>query len=389
MGKNIFIIILIAAGISVFYGVRYVKTPVNTEVAYITKCEESIRADALIIKNESVNTAENGGMVYAYVSDGDRVGKNRKIATVYGSSVNADVLKELNNTDKKIQNIKTNSLQSTNSNLPEESLVMSYVNNITEAVYDGNISEIYKIKSEIKDVRAGQKNSDNAELAELEGKKEELENKISGKKYDIYSKIAGVFINATDGLENIITPDNMLNMSIADFDSLISSTAKPSSSEISIGDDICKIVDNNRWYTALKTETDKLSNTKVGDSVTLRFDAAPSAEISAEVYAISEEENGSVILFIKCEKYINGILALRSSGVEVVLRNYTGYRLPIYAIRVQDNQTGVMVEETLSEVFKPCEVVYTDEDEEFVIIRSPEDSANEIKQNDKIIIGEK
>jgi putative membrane fusion protein len=392
MKKGFLLIILISAAVVVFYGARYVKSPVSTEVAYITKCEESIEGEAFIVKNETVNTALGGGMLYTYATDGERVGKNRKIASIYNSSVNTDLLKELNNIDKKIQSIKTNSSKSTqNSDTSDESLVLTYTNDIFDAVYDGNISEIYNIKSDIKAVRegGGEQTTESDDLESLESKRETIESKIGNMKNDVYSQTAGVFVSGTDGFEDILTEQTMLNMTVSDFDALSRDIEYTQPSSVSKGDKICKIVDNNKWYIVLKTESEKLENSKVGDSVTLKFDAVPGTEVSANIYSISAEENGEVLLFIECEKYIDGIFSIRYSDVEVVLRQYTGYRIPIYAIRVQDNQTGVMVSKNLNEVFKPCEIVYTDEEEGFVVIRSLDGTSDEIEQNDTIIIGEK
>ncbi|MCH5185554.1 MAG: hypothetical protein J1F64_05445 [Oscillospiraceae bacterium] len=392
MRRGIFLILLVTMGVVIFYGVRYVRAPVNTETAYVTEYEESISGDAFLIKNESVNTASKSGMIYTYFSDGERVGKQRKIVTIYNASVDTDILKEINNIDKKIQSIKANASKTMqNSDMSDESIVINCINNVAEAVYNGDIGEIYSIKSEIKAIRQGNTeiNKEEEDLKELQNKKAALESKIGTLKSDIYSKEAGVFINGTDGFEDILTPESMENMTVADFDALSRDIDRVIPTSVTGGDKICKTVDNNRWYIVMKTSADKLSESKAGDSVVLRFSFAPDSEVSAEIYLISGEENGEVLLFIKCEKYVEGIFSLRQCEVEVILNSYTGYRVPIYAIRVKDNQTGVMISKNTEDVFKPCRIIYTNEAEGFVIITSDDDTLGEIRQNDIIVVGEK
>lgn len=390
MKKNFFLIILTAAAIAVFYGVRYVRLPVDTEVAYITKCEEKISGSAFFIRNESVSKANKSGMLYTYPSDGDRVGKTHKIATIYNSSVNPELLQEINNIDKKIKSIKTNASQNMqNSNEPDEARIVEYTENIIDAVYEDDLREIYLIKNDIKAIRDGTVPEISDDLSELQERKDILEEKMGKSKNDIYSQQAGVFISGTDGFEHTLTPEIITNMTVSDFDALPRDIEQKRLSDVSDGDEICKVADNNEWYIVMKAESEKLSKVKKDDNVKIRFDIAPGEEVGAEIYHISNDENGYALLFIKCEKYVEEIFSARTSEIEVVLRQYTGYRVPIYAIRVENNQTGIMIKKGLDEVFKPCEIVYRNDEEGFVVIRSEENSPNEIKQNDVIILGEK
>jgi len=395
MRSNIIFIMVVFLGILVFYGVRYTEAPVPTTNAYITKCEESIRGEAFIIKKESVNKAKTDGLVYTSVNDGERVGKERKIATIYNSGVNSNTLKEIRNIDKKIQVLKDGSKNIIKSSEDsEENLVMSYIDDIENAVYNDDMSKVASIKDDIKSVKENRGTGSNDEMDNvntLTERKNMLEAQIGSKKEDIYSLTAGVFVAGTDGFEDVLTPDMMETMTISDFDNLKREINETRLSEVKKGDNVCKVIDNNKWYIVIKTEAEKLSDSKVGDKVSLKFDVMPGSEAPAEIHYISKEENGQVLLFIKCESYIKGIFSVRYSDVDVVLKHYTGIRLPIYAIRVRDNQPGVMINENYKEVFKPCKIVYTDKEEGYVIIRSSDDSSgnNDIEINDIIIVGEK
>lgn len=394
MKKSIFLIILAAVGATVFYGVRYLKTPVSAETAVVVKYEEVVTGPAFVVRNETVHTAPSNGTFYAYAVDGNRVGKNRRIASVYEGTVNTDMLQELNNIDKKIEiaEVQSSTKQiETSDSASEESKIADRRNDIIDAVYDGDIESISGYKDEIKNIRNG--NSDDGDVSELDKLREKrtsLESKIGRARVDIFSNNSGVFVASVDGYEDKLVPSEIANLTVAEFDALGTPEKAIGKTMVNIGDAVCKVVSNDIWYAAVKIKADTLSKDYgAGSSVTVRFGSVPSSEVNAQIYSVSEEENGEVIVCIKCDKYLDGIFSERYCDTEIVLKSYQGFKVPIYAIRVEDGQKGVEVEKGLETVFKPCEIVYTNEKEEFVIINSVEGASKQIEVSDRIVIGEK
>ncbi|MCX7714716.1 MAG: hypothetical protein N2171_03185 [Clostridia bacterium] len=394
MKKSIIFIILITVSAVVFYGVRYVKAPVNTQTAYITKIEETVSGNAFIVKNELVHTSQTDGTIYRYIAEGERVGKNRRIATVYEGNVNTDALQELNNIEKKIQLVKSENASSqaySTESASEESRVAICRDNILDAVYSKNISKIASYKEMIKSIRSGEyQENDNAQLEELEKKKQSLESGIGNVKNDIYSKISGVFVPCVDGYEQKLTPNSIKDFTVSAFEGLDIPSSQNVQTNVKKGDGVCKIVDNSVWYAMIEVDANQLApEYSVGSSVTVKFDALLGAETTASIYNISTEENGKIILTIKCEKYLDGIFSLRYSRAKVILKSYTGFKVPIYAVRVEDGKKGVLVEKSGAPVFKPCEILYTNDEDGFVIIQPEKNSKNPLEPMDRIFIGEK
>lgn len=394
MKKSIFLIILAAVGAVVFYGVRYMKTPVTAETAVMVKYEEVVTGPAFIVRSETVHTAPSNGTFYAYAVDGNRVGKNRRIASVYEGTVNTDMLQELNNIDKKIEiaEVQSSTKQiETSDSASEESKIAERRNDIIDAVYDENIESIAEYKDEIKNIRNGNAGSENEnELEQLKEKRESLESRIGKARVDIYSNNSGVFVAAVDGYEDKLIPSEIGNLTVADFNALNVPEKAISKTMVSIGDTVCKVVSNDVWYAAVKVKADTLSKDYgVGSNVTVRFGSIPSSEVNATICALSDEQDGEILVCIKCDEYLDGIFSERYCEAEIVLKSYQGFKVPIYAIRVEGEQKGVEVEKGLETVFKPCEIVYTNEDEEFVIINSVEGASKKLEVSDRIVIGEK
>lgn len=390
MKKSFIVIIILAVAAAVFYGVRYVKSPVDTQAAFLTTYEDKISAKAYIVKDEEVYRAETAGTVYSYEAENSRVGKSRKIATVYTASTNTDMLQELNNIDKKIAQLESQkSEEFVSDSTSVESQIEERKKAVIDAVYSRDISKINEYKTDIKNLRSGNYKQDNqsSELTELQNQKKSLETSIGNSKKDIYSSRSGIYTTGVDGMESVLTPSTAGQYTVSQFEALKDPGVVPAKTSVVSGDSVCKVVNNMKWYAMLLSDAQKLSGYKVGDSVGLKFDAMPGVEVSASIYAISPEEDGKVVLTVECTKYVEGIYSARTSELDVVLKSYTGYRVPVYAIKVQNNEKGVMVKSNNNQIFKKCEILYTNDAEGFSIIASPEDAQNPISEMDQILLG--
>lgn len=395
MKKSIIVMPLIFVAVIVIYGIRYMQTPVRTETAVMINYEETVRGDAFIVRSETVHAAPTNGTFYAYAVDGNRVGKNRRIASVYEGSVNTDTLQELNNIDKKIEILQvqasTKQIEMSDS-VSAESKIAERMDSIIDAVYEGNIADIAGYKEEIKIIRSGSGDSveSTSELDELKQKREELENKIGRSRMDIFSQDSGVFTASIDGYEDKLVPTQLKDFTVTDFDNLPVPEKAQEKTSVSSGEKICKVVDNNVWYAVVKVEAKSFPEEyEKGDRVKVRFDSLPSSEVDATIYTISPEEDGYVLISVRCDEYLEGIFSARYSGAEIILKSYQGFKVPVYAIRVEEGQQGIEVQEGAGSIFKPCEIVYTNEEEDFVIIKSPEDAKTPIEAKDIILTGEK
>lgn len=389
-------VFIVAAVIVVIcvYIAHYLDKPVETTLARMTEYEESTTADAYFVREESVYTAAASGTFYTYANEGARVGKDRLIATVYDGIVDQQSLQEINNINKKINELndynKNNSFLKDNSD--SETRLKNLKNEIIQAAQANDTSQMSKIKSSIKSIVSGDTSTDsNESIEQLENKKNTLVANLGRSKSDIYSDCSGVFSTIIDGLESELTVDKINEYTLADFDAVSDKLAEVSAkSTVLSGEPVCKVTDNHIWYVMAKLKTENTSMFEKGQKVILRFDSIPGIDAEAKVVRISSEEGSDYSLIIfECEKYIEGIFSIRQSGVEIVAKQYSGFRIPISAVRVKDGQQGVMVRYGVNEIFKPCNVIFTDRSNDTVIINAvTEGVTNPLEQFDKIVIGE-
>lgn len=392
MKKSLAVIIIVLMAVFVYFGVKQANTPIEMQQAAMVTVEQSVSGECYIVKKESVYTAENTGTFYSYKSEGERVSNNSKIAAVYNGSVNSDVLTEINNINNKISELRKKSESSSlffSDSQNSESTLDLIKNKIIADVQSGNAANIPDYYSELMQNVTGEGNGREIQIIELEDKLQSLKAGINTVSADVYADMAGVYTENVDGLEGVLTPENVMTYTVEQFNEIEKPQPAKARTSAENGDKICKVIDNHTWYIMMKANKEKLGTAKVGSKVSMAFESVSDTAFEAQIKYISPETDGECIVVLSCDRYIDGILTMRNTDVRLILKSYTGYKIPIYALRVQGSDKGVMVYEQNQEKFKKCEVIYTDEEEGFVIITSSDGTDDQIQPMDNIIIGER
>ncbi len=403
------ILIAIAAFVAlVYYCISYVRAPVSTMSAYSMTHEEVVVADAYIVRDETVYPAPASGTFYSSAVEGVRVGRNRRISTVYGADVSEEVLSELSNIDAKIETLTSTVVDGSEfmagGSSVEEKLIQ-LTDNIEEAAYNNDIEKIGEYKKEINALLSGELGTVTVdELALLKEQRAQLEREITGSKHDIYSNVAGIYSCKVDGYEDVLTPESINGLNCAGFSKIEPEEVKVQLTEeemkedkegslyVNAGDKVCKIMDNHRWYIVALANKDDVNDLKIGQKISIRFSKLPGEETVAVVKSVSSEapEQKKTVVVLECDSYSEGAFSIRAGEVEIVKKSYNGFAVPVNAIRVIDAQKGVMVRRGGSDVFKPCKILYTDESKgQAIVVPDTDDMNKTLQLYDIVIVGEK
>lgn len=393
--RGVTIILIITACVVFFYGYRYLKVPVNTMTAAITQIEDVITADAYVSRQEVVYNSQNSGTMYSYVTEGARVSKNMRIATVYRGDVDNELIQELNNIDIKIKELNDEKKKSelfVSGNRSAQSKIENIKNDVINAVIENDIGKIKQYKSEINSIYNKEEDTSEDTITELTRMKSQIEMQLGGDKSDIYSTMSGVYSRNVDGLEGVLSPDSIMNYTVNDFNSL----TKPDdvtklSNKVNSGETICKVVDNHVWYAVVTMSKKRAEEIRNKNNMLVRFDSLPGAEVSAKICYISSEadEEENVVVIFESQRFLEGVYGIRTGKMDIVVNRYTGFEVPIHSIRIVEDKKGVMISKGSSEVFCECDVIYTDMEKETAIIYPAEGAAVELSIGDKILLGEK
>ncbi len=393
MKKGLTAILLAVLCTFLIYGIRYMSSPLTTQKAVYGTYEEAVYTDCYFVRDEIVYAAGTSGTVYNHFSDGMRAGKNVLISTVYSGNVSEDVLRQLNTIDKKIENIRKSSVTVNvgNDEANVENRIESYKHGIIASAVDNDIRSVRAYTDAISSVREGVQGltaTDNVNM--LLRQKEAEEARIGGNKQEIYSESAGVFSTVLDGMEHILTPDKVREYTVADYNNIAAGDTKTANqTQVDRGDSICKIVNNHKWYVLCAISSNRVSDKEIGTSVTMRFDNIPGAEVLGRIVNVSKSQGGKSVVMIESSQYVEGAYSMRTSPMELIFKSYSGYVVPINAIRNKEGVKGVLGRRNNVEDFYPCQVIYTDENAEYVIIKTPEEAEKKLENVHEFVLGER
>lgn len=393
--KGVTITLLITLFAVLFYGYRYLKIPVETQTAMLTKLEDTVKTKAYVIREEEVFDAQISGTMYNYAQEGDRVAKNMCVSTVYRGDVEDNLIHELNNVNTRIEKLeaaKAKSEQFVTDSSSAESTAEHIKMDIINAVINNNINEIENYKNTLKALNDEQSEEYEKDLNELINKRQSIEARLSSDKSDINTTISGIFSLNVDGYEDVLTPEKIKEFTVSDFSTLTDGeVSQRTSNLVNAGEKICKVVDNHIWYAMAVVSKDIAEQIKNKKEVIVRFESLPGAEVFATIEHISQEDEMSeeALIILKSDRYLEGVYGMRTGEMEIVINRYTGYEVPIHSLRVVDDKTGVVISGGSSKIFCECDIVYSNEETGISIIYPSEGAKRKLSIGDKIVLGEK
>ncbi len=388
------ILILLFIALVVAYALRGVfGERVELEVLREGSMEDMASCTGVVVKYETVYDLPSGVSVETKAVDGQRVANGETIAAVYASQVDPAVKAKLDRVNKKIAASESNQtisatfsgdatkLESDISDEVASLISYSYKRDMEKA---GAARETIAALADRKAVVSGQKSASANTLDELKSTKQQLEAQIGAAQSTINAAGAGVFSATVDGLEKLITPYNMEELVPSSLEELIAYDKKTVKERKSTDEaQACKVIDNFRYFVAVNMPASQLAGVKKGDELTLRFNELSTNPITATVFSISAEENGQNTVVLEGTRYLDSLLEKRTVNVDVIKRQYKGYRVGVKSIRTVDGVVGVFVKRDSIMRFIPANILYNTQ--EFAIVESA-DKEKPLKLYDEVIV---
>lgn len=393
--KRFFVIVLcIAVAAIAGYGIKYALTPVNMQEIEYTTHENSIAAEGYVIREEWVMTTRNAGTFYHSVQDGERVAKDGKIGELFYGDVPEERLQELAVADSRIKNAASNSMNQSGITLDQvnvESNIFSRESDIISAAADNDILSISKYKKDINSLRKNNTLASENTVAELEERREQILREIGVSKEEITAHISGALSTYTDGYESSLALSDMANYSVAYYDSLPKDAkTEKLGDKVDVGDVVCKVINNHRFYIMTAVPTESLEDRSEGEEVKIRFKNMANVIKNGVINSISEDQGGRTLLILQCTDYIENALSYRLADVDVIFESYAGYKIPVSAIRTEEGGRQKVIG-VKAGVERDCyfDLVYTDTDGGYAIVRPAESSTYKLSDMDRIVVGER
>jgi putative membrane fusion protein len=221
-------------------------------------------------------------------------------------------------------------------------------------------------------------------LSDLIDEKEEYEKIIADNQINVKSDISGIVSYHIDGYEQFLKPENIGSFTLDEFKRLDNLELDENISSTS-GQAVAKIIDNFEWYIGFVEDAELLYNIREGNFIDVRFTGIDDEIIKGEVLRVSENENDEKLVIVKFNNYIDSFYNIRKENIDVIVKTYSGYKIPTSAIRMINNKIGIFV--TRDSVARFCEVEILSKNNDFAIIKENENGDTDgVLLYDEIII---
>lgn len=383
------IVIFVIAVAALFHASPKIVT-VPAEVATV---ENKASASGFIVRDETMYYATADGTPYYDASEGERIPKDSRIAIIFEGDVDSDLIKQLSVIDAKLDRAKENEAEGLvhkSDTGSVENDIMNQINDIYQYAEENSVRKIAGAHEAIDAFRTTGEYNSEAQRDNLENEKWlAIQNIGSGRK-EIYAGLSGVFSTYLDGLESVLTPSRIEQYSPSYIKQLANlKQEETSTSYVQTGDPICKVMNNHVWYTLVPLSADDGKKCEKGAAVTLRFNNMAGSEAKGIIDYVSEpDENGDVLVMVRCSTYIESVFSYRRADIDIIFESYTGYKVPVNAIRTDPEKQYVYGRSGNSSFMCKINVVYTDMDGQYAIIESAEDAQNKLSKAGEIVLSD-
>lgn len=380
-----FVILLIVV-FAVHQAVSSLYKPVKTETAVFSDMSDGLNITGVIIRNETLVSAGDSGVLHFIIGDGNRVAKDGVIANIYDSESASIILERIDSVNGKIADIEEmlslNNLEAADLDMINAK-VSKNLNNLIICGGNGNYDTFSDKSDELlsaynrRQAAMGETADFSAQLSALKAEKDQLAASLPAEKGTLRAEKSGYFVSKADGYETVLTCEDPEIITPEFLNGIKAET---------VGENVVgKIVSDYEWYIAAEVSVNESLNFKEGDALTIytSVKSYPKLPVTVKKINISESSGGAVVLFA-CNDMNSELASMRTGPMTVVKKEYSGLKVPTSARRVVDSKLGVYVLTGMQVKFVEVKVLFTDGD--YMICEKQTSDGNVLRLYDEVIV---
>ncbi|MFI3114990.1 MAG: HlyD family efflux transporter periplasmic adaptor subunit [Clostridia bacterium] len=343
---------------------------------------DDIESFGIFIREEEIVENSQGNYVHIDITNGSRVKKDQVIGIIYNELKYLEQSLEISQLRNKLAVIDgvATITQTVSNSLKTAVQINEGIAELSQNLDPNNLSSVDYSLSEIETIALNGAYSQMSK-AELLLEKEMIELEIAQKQAGISgamevvkASVPGNFVEMIDSYENIS------EVSVDIIREIVDEGNRNYANSTQIG----KIITDNEWKFACVVDTADVESILSASRPKLIFESMPSNEIYVEISEVINEGEQSIIIF--SGKTTNEtLLEMRSSNVQIVLRSYTGLKIPKQAVVVYDNTIGVYVLSGSRVLFKEITPIF-EKDNYYIIELNSMATSQDIIAGDRMII---
>ncbi len=349
------IVSAVAIGIMIYVGYHMVRgftSEVEAEPTYLDTFDEVASFEAYILRREHVVRAGADGIVNYLVRDGEKVAIGDSLADICrsGSTTVRERISEIDETIKELEKIDSGAAHSSTSDAVNiEAGIREILYSLSGSVSDNDIgaaiSEAGRMKAELNRhaIVTGKLEGFSDRIEELREERRALSAKLTDVAKTVMSDESAYFYYDVDGYESAFSFDDIDALTLDEIYAM--TEAQPTSPG---SDAIGKLVTDYMWYIAVPTDRASTVYFTEGEQYDVNFGSADT-KLPMTLRSVKAETSdaGRAALIFECSVLPDDFEFTRMQPVSVTVRSYTGYRVPLSAVRVVnyggEDVTGVYI----------------------------------------------
>ena len=329
MMAAIFLTVLIYFGLNL---AAYFNDPFTVAVAYDYTGENAVAVSGYVVREEEVLSGA-GELVYSSRREGERVAKGGTVAQIYSSAqalADANRLRDLTGQLEQLSYARTLTEGSQTAVRLDEEISRALIRfrgdlaagNVNAASDSGGSLRTAVLKRSYAYSGAG---SLDASIASLQDQISALASSAEAGATRITAPRAGLFSGLVDGYETVLTPQNILEMTPAQYRAI-----QPVRGAAGVG----KMIYGDSWSFLTLMRSEDVKRLEAGDTITLRFQTGLDRDVEMRTAFISGEESGVRAAVFTSDRDLNLTTLLRHQNAQIIFQSYDGVRVPRSAVRV-------------------------------------------------------
>ena len=390
-GKSYFTVILwiLLAAIAAYFGYNVVSSlyaPLMTATVTPYEAGAGYYASGFVVREEELLYSQYGTTVLN-CAEGAHVAANDTVATGYRSEDAKTRQTRIDELSGQIEQLQYawSAVSSVYDQAALDADIAGDLAQLSRYLALRDMNSVSDLSPELKGLILRRTGSDSdsgslqARISTLQAELETLEAQSAGDTSAILAGKAGTFSAAVDGYESVLTPERLMEMTVAEFESV-----QPDETDANA---IGRLVTSATWYYACVVPASELSGVEEGNRATLTFARDYYQPVTMRVARLGGNEAGSRLLVLSSDRALQNVTLLRQQSAEIVFTSYSGLRVPKSAVRVENGQTGVYILEGTLAKWKLITILH-DTGESYVVTLDTS-STNNLWPGDELIINAK
>ena len=326
---------------------RVASHSVKTMIATQQTVPETLDTEMYVIRDETMLEHTADGVVLPLAHNADRVSRGSTIAAVFADEETADHFAKLRSLTERLEVYQKIDRQLRLADVDLESLTaetdktfLAIINGAYENDFSQLDSNMLDLSEKLSRYQISlEKEVDcSAQISALEAQVNSLSGNSEPRQI-VAADISGYFVARPDGYEGVLT--------CADADSLTADRLREAfktDPQPAPENNIGKIIDGYRWFVACILDASEAARFKENAAVKLMLDDTEENTVTASVYSVQVQEDGTAVVLFKCTLMNARLCALRKVSGRIVMKEYSGLKVSKDALRFDhDGNLGVYV----------------------------------------------